>query len=203
MCHLIFFFTYLFSFGKKEMDVTLDVYFEDDEEGSDGPPVELFVDGQPLDLGFNFVNDDGPDVEGGEGGALPPESTKVLDEVESDLKQQIQDWHEAASKPTKGRTIRTAVTTTIVTFTFFFLEALLHYNIGRNGQISLNSFPGPNELGSIVGTVALFAALSGIVSSLLHMKIPHTAENAKYPELDKEKLKRHFHLLHRRNKKKR
>jgi hypothetical protein len=58
----------------------------------------------------------------------------------------------------------TTVVTTLVTFCFFFVEALLHFNIGRTGKISLAEIPNGKELAKIAAVVAVFYLFSGIVS---------------------------------------
>lgn len=61
----------------------------------------------------------------------------------------------------------TALVTTSVTFCFFFVEALLHFNIGKTGRISLTSFPSNKEMLKIVFVVAFFSILSGFVATMI------------------------------------
>lgn len=53
-----------------------------------------------------------------------------------------------------------------VTFTFFFMEAIIHYNIGKFGQIGF-SFPVGTELGELVLTMVIFSVLSTVTISIL------------------------------------
>lgn len=57
----------------------------------------------------------------------------------------------------------TFLTTTI----FFVLEALIHYNIGKTGHITLSKLPSIQEFVKIVGVVMLFSFLSVLVSGFL------------------------------------
>lgn len=70
---------------------------------------------------------------------------------------------------------------TLITFTIFFIEALIHFNIGKNNSDCLDSenhtninliskyikihIPNYNELIKIVLTVLFFSILSGIIST--------------------------------------
>ena len=47
-----------------------------------------------------------------------------------------------------------------VTFIFFFIEALIHYNIGKNDKKVC--FPNTMDLFKIIGTIVLFTILSTI-----------------------------------------
>jgi len=57
---------------------------------------------------------------------------------------------------------------------WFFLEALIHYNIGKNGHFMPTSFPEGEELLLIVGSIIVCSALStataSFVSSMLATK---------------------------------
>lgn len=53
-----------------------------------------------------------------------------------------------------------------VTFSFFFLEALIHYNIGKYGKIGI-SFPVGVELAELVLTMVVFSVLSAATISFL------------------------------------
>lgn len=68
-----------------------------------------------------------------------------------------------------------AAVTTLTTFALFFFEAMLHYQIGRNGSISLTNFSLPSwgELFQIGAVVAFFSVLSGVTSSFLVSLVPH------------------------------
>jgi hypothetical protein len=70
---------------------------------------------------------------------------------------------------------------TLITFTIFFIEALIHFNIGKNGNNCIDSknhkylslldsnikinIPSNNEIIHISLTVLLFSIISGIISS--------------------------------------
>lgn len=57
-----------------------------------------------------------------------------------------------------------------VTFTVFLCEALLHYNIGKHGSISVStlSFPPFKEFVDIVLVLALFSFIDEMIISYLH-----------------------------------
>ena len=70
----------------------------------------------------------------------------------------------------------------LITFSLFFIEALLHYNIGKNGNdcidsenhkyLTLNSnikihIPNYNEIINISLTVLSFSIINGIISSCI------------------------------------
>lgn len=67
------------------------------------------------------------------------------------------------------------LTGVIVTFSstiaFFLLEAILHYNIGKTGHITLKHFPGFKDFVKIVSVVVLFAFLSTVVAELINHTI--------------------------------
>lgn len=56
---------------------------------------------------------------------------------------------------------------TSVTFIFFFVEALLHYNIGKNGEVGFH-FPTNGELTRIVVIVAIFSILSASTVAMIN-----------------------------------
>jgi len=60
---------------------------------------------------------------------------------------------------------------TLVTFVLFFIEALFHFNIGKNGydkEISLKiTFPNKKELVCIVIILAIFSIINGLISNYL------------------------------------
>lgn len=57
---------------------------------------------------------------------------------------------------------------TFMTTTFFFIvEALIHFNIGKTGRISLSVMPSRKELTSIVTVVVIFAFMSVVVGEMI------------------------------------
>jgi|TARA_B110000259_G_scaffold183182_1_gene228060 hypothetical protein len=54
----------------------------------------------------------------------------------------------------------------IVTCCFFYIEALMHYNIGKTGEIACNIPPLQDNL-KIMGIISIFSALTSIVTFLL------------------------------------
>ena len=58
---------------------------------------------------------------------------------------------------------------TLVTFALFFIEAMMHYNIGVRSQTKLKGikFPDNKEFVQIIITVFIFSRLSGFISSKL------------------------------------
>ena len=60
---------------------------------------------------------------------------------------------------------------TTVTFVLFLIEALLHFNIGKNDydkKISLKiTLPTKKELACIIAVLAVFSLLNGIISQYL------------------------------------
>lgn len=66
-----------------------------------------------------------------------------------------------------SKAVWVTVTSLVVTAVFFTLEALLHYNIGKTGQISLRMIPSRKELFRIVAVVLLFSLLSAGTTELL------------------------------------
>ena len=57
-----------------------------------------------------------------------------------------------------------------VTFALFFVEAMIHYNIGvrsNNKNIKGLRFPQTKEMFQIIMTVFVFSSLSGFISSEL------------------------------------
>ena len=70
---------------------------------------------------------------------------------------------------------------TIVTFMVFFIEAMLHYNIGINrGKSLINfslQFPAFNDLFKIISILAFFSIINGVIVSYvgkydIDIKIP-------------------------------
>lgn len=59
------------------------------------------------------------------------------------------------------------IITTLVTIIFFFLESLLHYNIGKTGYISLKYFPSKKEVFSLLITIVAFAIASTLTSNYI------------------------------------
>ena len=55
------------------------------------------------------------------------------------------------------------IVSTTVTFIFFFMEALIHYNLGKTGQLSISRFPRRGELVRLIFTIAFFSFLSAVV----------------------------------------
>lgn len=62
------------------------------------------------------------------------------------------------------------IITTMVTFVLFFIEAFLHFNIGKNEydkEISFKiSMPTKKELACIVAVLTVFSLLNGIISQV-------------------------------------
>ena len=58
----------------------------------------------------------------------------------------------------------------IVTCCFFYMEALLHYNIGKTGGICCN-YPILKDNLKIMGIIATFATLSTIATHLIKKKL--------------------------------
>lgn len=65
---------------------------------------------------------------------------------------------------------------TFITFIIFFMEALIHFNIGKNGGNKTHKYitvsddikihvPDKNELFEIILTVFIFSSISGILSA--------------------------------------
>ena len=65
---------------------------------------------------------------------------------------------------------------TLITFIIFFVEALIHFNIGKNGGNKTHEYirvsdnikmhvPDKNEFFEIFITVLIFSSISGLVSS--------------------------------------
>lgn len=53
----------------------------------------------------------------------------------------------------------------LITFSVFMAEAILHYNIGHNGNAEKKQFqlPPTNDLIKIGGVVALFSVINGLI----------------------------------------
>ena len=58
----------------------------------------------------------------------------------------------------------------IVTCCFFYMEALLHYNIGKTGNICCN-YPVLKDNLKIMFIIATFAALSSVATYLIKKKL--------------------------------
>jgi hypothetical protein len=67
---------------------------------------------------------------------------------------------------------------TFVTFIIFFMEALIHFNIGKNGVNKTHEYirvsddikmhvPDKDEILEIVITVLIFSSISGLLSSYI------------------------------------
>ena len=62
--------------------------------------------------------------------------------------------------------LKIAIIQFTVTCCFFYIEALMHYNIGKTGKISSNIPPLDDNL-KIMSIIATFAALTSMVTYLL------------------------------------
>lgn len=61
-----------------------------------------------------------------------------------------------------------------VTFTVFFIEAIIHYNIGKSGKLNYNiEFPELHSLSQIVIIIAIFSFINSRLISFIysHFKI--------------------------------
>ena len=67
---------------------------------------------------------------------------------------------------------------TLITFIIFFMEALIHFNIGKNGGNKTHEYiqvsddikihvPDKNEFFEIFITVLIFSSISGLLSSYI------------------------------------
>lgn len=67
---------------------------------------------------------------------------------------------------------------TFITFIIFFMEALIHFNIGKNGETKSHKYidisdnikihiPDKNEILGIFITVLIFSSISGLLSAYL------------------------------------
>jgi hypothetical protein len=67
---------------------------------------------------------------------------------------------------------------TLVTFIIFFMEALIHFNIGKNGKHKKHEYvrisdqikihiPDKNEFFDIVKTVLFFSTMTGLMSAYI------------------------------------
>jgi len=68
---------------------------------------------------------------------------------------------------TATKSVWITVTSLLVTAIFFTLEALIHFNIGKSGHISLRLLPDRKELIRIISVVLLFSLLSAATTELL------------------------------------
>ena len=64
----------------------------------------------------------------------------------------------------------------IVTCCFFYMEALLHYNIGKTGRICCN-YPKLTDNIKIISIIATFATLSTITTYLIKNKLSKKENN--------------------------
>jgi|TARA_R110002074_G_scaffold112908_2_gene241348 tetrahydromethanopterin S-methyltransferase subunit D len=56
------------------------------------------------------------------------------------------------------------IISTLITIIFFTIEAILHYNIGKTGNISFFHFPKMKEALKILFTIVIFATASTLVT---------------------------------------
>lgn len=67
---------------------------------------------------------------------------------------------------------------TFITFIIFFMEALIHFNIGKNGEHKEHTYvrisdqikihiPDKNEIFDIVKTVLFFSTMTGLLSAYI------------------------------------
>jgi len=56
---------------------------------------------------------------------------------------------------------------TLVTIIFFFLESILHYNIGKTGYITLKHFPSKMETFNLLITIVVFAISSTLTTNYI------------------------------------
>ena len=61
----------------------------------------------------------------------------------------------------------TALIQISVTCFFFFLEALLHYNIGKSGQVTLSEWPPPHDLMLLSVSIVICSLLSTFSSNVI------------------------------------
>jgi hypothetical protein len=61
----------------------------------------------------------------------------------------------------------TKIIETLVTIFYFCIEALLHYNIGKTGNLTLIHFPTKMEVIKLLGSIALFAIASTLTSNYI------------------------------------
>lgn len=72
----------------------------------------------------------------------------------------------------------TFIVITFITFIIFFMEALIHFNIGKNGNHKTHKYvnvsdqikihiPDKNEFFDIVKTVLLFSTITGLLSAYI------------------------------------
>lgn len=75
--------------------------------------------------------------------------------------------------PKRRRHLIAATVAFIVTTVFFSLEALLHYNIGKDGKLGLSNLPPPKEMLHIVLVVALFSFFSAVTTTAIQHALNH------------------------------
>ena len=56
----------------------------------------------------------------------------------------------------------------IVTLFFFYIEALIHYNMGRYGEITCD-LPPSHENWKMIGIISVFSLLSSLVTYYIEM----------------------------------
>ncbi len=72
----------------------------------------------------------------------------------------------------------TFIVITFITFIIFFMEALIHFNIGKNGNHKTHKYvnvsdqikihiPDKNEFFDIVKTVLFFSTMTGLLSAYI------------------------------------
>ncbi|KAG8460178.1 hypothetical protein KFE25_004426 [Diacronema lutheri] len=66
-----------------------------------------------------------------------------------------------------------------VTCFFFFVEALVHYHIGKTGSAFGLSWPPPDELAKIVVSIIICGALSSLATSAIEGMLATRARGAK------------------------
>lgn len=64
-------------------------------------------------------------------------------------------------------TMSTLLITFFITTLFFVAEAIIHYNIGKTGEITMRRIPSRREMVKIVLVVMLFAFFSVTVSEMI------------------------------------
>ena len=60
---------------------------------------------------------------------------------------------------------------------FFVVEAMIHYNIGKTGHISLSQIPSIREFVKIAGVVMLFSFMSVLVSEFINNYIGNETQS--------------------------
>lgn len=84
---------------------------------------------------------------------------------------------------------------TVVTFVVFFIEGLLHYNIGINsGKSFVNIRPGLPNIKDFIYMVSVLALFSFFNGYMIH--IIHSIDHSFQPSLEKDISHTHDHILH-------